>query len=188
MNTIIFRWSGLLMIAGAVLLGIGIVMIAMNPGVGQPISPQASLLLLLSGISLLLALPAMYARQTDKAGWLGLIGHIFLQTGTLMLTFTASTLRLNWVFFLLGIAFTLGLLLTGIATIRAGVYPRWAGILLLAATAGFIFDFFIAEFLPPFAGQAGNAFLGGVLALALAWIGLSVWAGITQPRQAPIHP
>ncbi|MCL4562998.1 MAG: hypothetical protein M1281_20590 [Chloroflexi bacterium] len=47
----------------------------------------------------------------------------------------------NLAAFLPGIALTLGLLLTGIATILAGVYPRWAGILLLAATAGFFFPY-----------------------------------------------
>jgi len=187
----------MLLIVGAVLLGIAIGTIASNPVGNLPFSPQTGLLLLLSAIGLLLALPAMYAGQASTAGWIGLIGHVLLQTGTLLLVFTASTPLLfpslnlsageNWVFFLLGIAFTLGLLLTGIATFRAGVYPRWAGILLLAATAGFLFVFFVAEFLPPWAGQAGNAFLGILLGLALSWIGLSIWTGVSQPSRAPIH-
>jgi hypothetical protein len=75
----------------------------------------------------------------------------------------------------------LGLLLTGIAIIRAGVFPRGAGILLLAATAGFFFDFFVAEFLPPLAGQIGSAVFGILLALALSWIGVSLWSGIVGP-------
>jgi hypothetical protein len=79
------------------------------------------------------------------------------------------------VVFVLGIALTLGLLLTGIATVLAGVYPRGAGILLLVATAGFFFDFFVAEFLTPIAGQLGAAFFGALLGLALAWIGVSLW-------------
>jgi hypothetical protein len=78
--------------------------------------------------------------------------------------------------FVLGISLTLGLLLTGIATIRAGVHPRWAGILLLGATVGFFFVFFIAEFLPPQAGQIGSALLGIILGMSLAWIGLSMCA------------
>jgi hypothetical protein len=83
----------------------------------------------------------------------------------------------NIVVFLLGIALTLGLLLTGIATIRAGIFPRWAGILLLAAMAGFTFDFFVAEFLPPAAGQLGSAIFGILLALSFAWIGVALWMG-----------
>ena len=187
MSEIAFRWSGILMIFGAGLLGIAIVIIAFKPVMDQAFSPGVSFLFLLSSIFLLLALPAMYARQAGAAGWLGLAGHGLLQSGILILVLLASTPILypsfkqasgeNLVLFLLGIALTLGLLLTGIATMRAGVYPRWAGILLLAATFGFFFDFFIAEFLPPLAGQLGSAIFGVLLALALAWIGVSLWVG-----------
>jgi hypothetical protein len=114
-----------------------------------------------------------------------LAGHALLQTGILLLVLLAATPILypaiktpsgeNVVAFLLGIALTLGLLLTGIATIRAGVFPRWVGILLLAATAGFFFDFFVAEFLPPLAGQLGSAIFGTLLAISLAGIGISLW-------------
>src|SRR4029079_18976589 len=83
--------------------------------------------------------------------------------------------------FVLGIALTLGLLLTGIATIRADVFPRWAGILLLAATAGFFFDFFVAEFLPPITGQIGSAIFGILLALAFAWMGVELFMGRLVP-------
>ena len=62
--------------------------------------------------------------------------------------------------FALGIALVFGLLLTGIVTFQAGVFPRPAAALLLAATAGFFFVFFVAEFLPPLAGQLGSALFG----------------------------
>ena len=104
----------------------------------------------------------MYARQADAAGWLGLIGHALLQTGILVLVVLTSPPLLYSSFdlpfeesltgFLLAIALSLGLLLTAIATLRAGVFPRWAGILLLAGTGGFFFGFFIAELLPRLAG------------------------------------
>jgi hypothetical protein len=81
----------------------------------------------------------------------------------------------NLVLFLLGIALVLGLLLTGIATVRAKVYPRGAGIVWLAATAGFFFDFFVAEYLPRVTGQIGSAFFGVLLGLALVWIGIALW-------------
>jgi hypothetical protein len=45
----------------------------------------------------------------------------------------------------------------------------------LAAMAGFFFVFFVAEFLPPAAGQAGTAIFGMLLALGFAWIGLAMW-------------
>jgi len=198
MSEIAFRWSGILLILGAALLGIAIVIISLKPVVNQIFSPGVSLLLLLSSILLLLSLPAMYARQADAAGWLGLAGHALLQTGVLLLVVIAATPILypsfktasgeNLVLFLLGIALTLGLLLTGIATIRAGIFPRGAGILLLAAMAGFFFDFFVAEFLPPLAGQLGSSIFGIILALAFVWIGATLWIGKMGPATGNVIP
>lgn len=187
MSEITFRWSGFLLIVGAALLGTAIVMVSLNPVVNQPLSPRISLLLLLASVFLLLSLPAMYAKQSAASGWLGLAGHTLLQTGILLLVVLAATPLLypavksapgeNLVVFLLGVALTLGLLLTGIATIRANVFPGWAGGLLIAATAGFFFVFFVAEFLPPVSGQMGSTLFGILLTLALAWIGIALWAG-----------
>jgi hypothetical protein len=198
MYEIAYRWSGILLLVGAVLLGAAIVILSLKPVINQVLSPGVSLLLLLSSILLLLSLPAMYASQAKAAGWLGLTGHALLQTGVLLLVVIAATPILypslkaasgeNLVVFLLGIALTLGLLLTGIATIRAGIYPRWAGVLLLAATAGFFFDFFIAEFLPPMAGQVGSAFFGILLALAFVWIGVTLWIGNLGPSIGTVIP
>lgn len=191
MADIALRLGGILLIIGAILLGTAIVMISANPVMNQPLSPRATPLLLLSAILLLLSLPAMYARQAPSAGWLGLAGFALFQTGIVLLVVTAGppllypSLNLipseHLIVFLLGIALTLGLLLTAIATIQANVFPRWAGILLLAATIGFFFDFFIAEFLPPIAGQIGSAFFGILLALALVWIGIALWTGKPAP-------
>jgi len=191
MADIAVRLSGILLIAGAALLGTAIVVVSLNPVVNQPLSPRVSLLFLLSAILLLLSLPAMYAKQAQAAGWLALTGYALLQTGILLLVVLAATPLLypslnqasgeNLVVFLLGIALTLGLLLTGIAIIQADVFPRGAGLLLLAATAGFFFVFFVAEFLPPAAGQLGSAFFGILLALALVWIGITIWMGKPGP-------
>jgi len=186
-----FRWSGISLILGALLFGVAIIVISLKPVINQPLSPAGSLLLLLSAILFLLSLPAMYARQANSAGWLGFIGHILLQSGMLLLIVLAApsliypSLKLipgeNPVTFLLGIALTVGLLLTGIATIRADIFPRMAGILLLVAMAGFFFDFFIAEFLPPVAAQVGSAFFGVLLAFSFIWIGVTLWFGKLGP-------
>lgn len=185
MSETALRLSGLFLIVGAFLLGAAIVKISINPVIGQSLSPSSALLLLLCSILLLVSLPGMYSRQASASGWLGLAGYVLLQAGMVLLVVIASTPILypslkvstveNPAVFLLGIALTLGLLLTGIATIQAGVFPRWSGILLLAATAGFFFVFFVAEFLPPIAGQFGSALFGALLAVSLAWIGFSMW-------------
>lgn len=180
-----FRWSGIFLIVGASLQGVATVILAMQPVMNQPLSPGVSLLFLLAGIFLLLSLPAVYARQANRAGWLGLVGHGLLETGILLWIVLAApplaypSLNLvpgeNALFFFLGIALTAGFLLTGIATIRADVFPRRVGILLLAATFGFFFSFFVAEFLPPAAGQISSAAFALLLALALTRFGLALW-------------
>lgn len=185
MTEIALRGSGALLVVGAALLGSAIVSISLRPVEGQVFSSGVSLLLLLAAVALLLSLPALYARQAGAAGWLGLAGHALLQAGIVLLVVLAATPLLHPalkagapqhpVVFGLGIALTFGLLLTGLATLRAGVFPRGAGLLLLAATAGFFFDFFVAEFLPPLTGQIGSAIFGVLLALALAWMGVMLW-------------
>lgn len=185
MTEIGYRWSSVLLTAGAALLGVVTVIIAFKPVINQPFSPGIARLMLLASILLLLSFPVMYAKQANAAGWLGLTGYLLMQTGIVLLVILAATPILypslnqgsgeNLVLFLLGICLTLGLLLTGIATLHAGVFPRWAGILVLVATAGFFFNFFIAEFLPPITGQVGSAFFGVILAIALAWMGVFLW-------------
>ncbi len=183
-NTAI-RWSGPLLIVGAVLLVAALFIALSTPEITQQLPPLANALMLSASILLLLSLPAMYARQADMAGQLGLIGHVLLQTGVLLFVVVSAPPLLYSSFdrpfensltaFLLGIALSLGLLLTAIATVRAGVFPRWAGILLLIGTAGFFFSFFIAEWLPRLAGQVVGVITNIPLGLALAWIGFSMW-------------
>src|SRR5579859_7417780 len=84
------RLSGIVQILGAALLGVSIVLISFNPVVNQAFSPRVSLLFLLSSLLLLLSLPAMYARQAQAAGWLGLLGYALLQSGVLLLVLVAA--------------------------------------------------------------------------------------------------
>lgn len=179
------HWSGPVLVGGALVLALAIVLISLQPVVGQAISSEVATLLLLSAALLLLSLPAMYAVQADAAGLLGLVAHVLLATGLLLPVVVAATPLLHPsldapigehpLVFVLGIALTLGLLLTGISTFQADVLPRPAAVLLLAATAGFFFVFFVAEFLPPAAGQIGSAVFGILLGLGFAWIGVALW-------------
>jgi len=186
MTSLANRLSGLALIAGAVLLATAIVQLSFKPVVNQLFPASVNWLLLIGSILLLLALPALYTRQAQASGWLGLAGYALLQAGIVLLVVIAAPPLMypaliapsgeNVLAFGLGIALTLGLLLTGLATYRAGVYPRAAGALLLAAMAVFFFDFFVAEYLPPIAGQIGNAGFGVLLALGLAWVGGALFA------------
>jgi hypothetical protein len=178
-------FGGLALIGGAVALGLACVLIALRPVVGQAIGPDAAALLIAAAALLLLGLPAMYAVQAEASGVPGLVAHVLLATGLLLLVIVAATPLLypslgvstieHPIVFGLGIALVLGLLLTGVVTWQAGVLPRPAAGLVLGAMVGFFFVFFVAEFLPPAAGQAGTAIFGVLLALGFAWIGLVMW-------------
>jgi len=182
------RGSGLALVAGALVLGAAIVMESLRLP-GQLRAPWMNLMLLVGSILLMLALPGMYARQSEAAGWPGLVGHVGLSVGMVLVIVEAGAplftpaitgLGESAAAFLLAIALLLGLVLTAIATLRAAVYPRWSGILLGASGVGFLFDFFVAEDLPPIAGPLGGAILGMVMASAFAWIGIAIWRGSGQ--------
>jgi hypothetical protein len=183
--SVAIHWSGPMLAAGALLFGLAIVLISREPVINQVFPPNIAALSLAATALLIVSLPGMYAVQAEAAGVLGLVAHGLLTIGLLLVVVVAAPPLLypslnegsgeNVVVFVLGIALVLGLLLTGIATLQAGVFPRPAAILLLAAMAGFFFVFFIAEFLPPAAGQVGAALFGGLLAFGFAWIGMALW-------------
>ena len=99
------------------------------------------------------------AAPTFVAGWLG------------MFTGSASAIDLGalpvlWT--LTGPIYILGGLLFGIATFRARILPRWAGILLAVGTAiGPVAILFPPEYQPKVAVPVG---------LALAWLGYALWS------------
>jgi len=197
--TAAIQWAGAVLLIGGVSLGLTIVLIARQPVVGVSMGQAIAPVALSSAALLLLALPAVYAVQADAVGTIGLVGHALLSTGLLLVVVVASTPILHPtinapsgehpLLFALGIALAVGLLLTAIATFQAGVFPRPAAALLLAATAGFFFVFFVAEFLPPLAGQLGSAIFGLLLAIGFAWMGIALWLqqlNVTTQGQASV--
>src|SRR5262249_28116051 len=161
------------------------VLVSLGP-TGRYPSPLISLLLLVGSILLMLALPGMYAHQSEAAGWLGLVGHVGLSVGNvLLLGFAVAPLFIPWLTglgaeesvtaFVLALILPLGFILTAVAMLRAAVYPRGAGLLLLAAGVGFLFSFFVAEELPRIAGALIGITWGVSLAFAFTWIGVALW-------------
>lgn len=183
--TTAIQWSGPLLAVGAILFGLATVTAALRPTVQSMLSPEFATLGVLAAAFLVVSLPGMYAAQADAAGPIGLAGYVLLQVGVLLLVaVSAIPLLLPTVTQpfanhpltgLLGVALFLGLLLTSIATLQAGVYPRPAAILLVAGTVGFFFGFFVAEFLPPAPAQLANAVLGLLAPAGLAWCGVALW-------------
>lgn len=157
---------------------------------------------------ILLGLPALHARQSEKTGTLGLVGFVLIFFGLPLVDLIhsvvfATTLPMlvaetspDQAFSVLVAAFSappwailemlgspllaLGVLIYGIATIRARVFPTWSGWFLIGALVLNI----IANFLP----QVGGASYGGIaLYLSLAAFGYVLLNGqqaVTQPAVA----
>jgi len=145
-----------------------------------------------------LGLIGLHLRQKDKAGRLGLIGIVLAVIGSAVTFITSlgfafaipavaaqqaepqppveligSSGPLAWIGVLVLVfifAFVPGYILTGIATARAGVLPRWAGILL---SLGMIV-LFVGEAAPSvvFLRNVG----GVVTGVGLAWLGYALWS------------
>jgi hypothetical protein len=191
MATVALRWSGVALVAAAIVLGTAIALASLRlPGTVPPM-PLGSLLLLVGSMLLMLALPGMYARQAEAAGALGLVGHVLLAVGNVALIGFATAPLFNpsvtgldkeetIVAGLLLLVLPLGFVLTAVATLRAAVYPRWSAILLLAVGVEFLLTFFGPEGLPPIAGQLIGVSWGVSLTLALAWIGVALLRGADQ--------
>lgn len=80
-----------------------------------------------------------------------------------------------------GLAFLIGLIVFGAATMRAGVFPRWAGLLLIVGDVVFG--------LGSFAGSAATIFeiVGALITcVALLWLGLSLLSGGATSQGNPL--
>ena len=123
----------------------------------SPMSLLSSVLGFIGSILVLLGLPGVYARQAGRAGILGVLGFLFVWYVNLyqgvIIPFTSVTIISQmtahlvpqsvtvattpppaWAPFFLAclVGQVLGILLLGIATLRARVFSRWIGWLLIA--------------------------------------------------------
>ena len=184
----LYRLSGLALLLGSLLVVLfAIMQFAVFPGGTPDRSPdrytsplwQPILLLMVLGLLLIVAgLPGMYARQAERAGWLGLVGFALtgfavllfgafsalyalviplLDTHTqLLLTgysdFSANGGRTPPLVVFLLVAFLIlsaGAFLLGLATIRAGVLPHAAGVaLVVAGPAALVIPLSLLLFVP----------------------------------------
>jgi hypothetical protein len=200
-STTLLRLSGVSLLVGAI-LAIVSTLVGMF-GSSDPTSPvaiTAAVIQLIGGIFAVLGLPGIYARQAQRAGVTGLIGLCLIVTCVLMLGVVGSAINALLLPFLathapalinqeppgLGLFFTVGGLLEvvggillGIATMRAAVLPRWAGLLLIVGSlVQFIGDFFNLPIANP-------GFL--LFVLGLAWLGLGVLVAKQSLTDAPVE-
>ena len=180
------RWSGLAAVAGGVLFVVAGLLAFTFPddlveraATGTFVVQQP--LLLLATVLLLLGLFGLYASQSEAAGVLGVVGFLLAFFGTALLSggfwsevFVFSFIPPQspdlieakpWGNLLSSLTFTAGWLVFGIATLRAGVYPRAAAIVLI-----------VGAVVPPSSGSSwlcSSYFFRSPPSLASEWPG---WA------------
>ena len=152
-----------------------------------------------------LALVSLYFRQVEESGRLGFVGFVMAYIGAVLFSSVQFDEALIWrilateapalldltgpmftspgfstIYLLMGVLYILGFVLFGIATIRGGVFPRAAAILLIIGVPLFAAGFLLPQLLRTF---------GAVLAGAgLIWMGLSMRGeesdDVAQPMSA----
>jgi hypothetical protein len=198
------RWSGLAALIGGglfvVLSIIESVLFGNQPDAeaavtGAWIIVQASYLV--AALLALLGLVGLYVDQTQEAGKLGLIGFVLAFVGGIMATGSAWSEAFfgGWLasaapellnaepsgalaagVMLTYVLFTLGWFLFGLASLRAGVLPRGAAVVLMIGALWF-----------PVGDIIGLPFSTVIYGAALAWMGFALWSGtahqplITEP-------
>ena len=190
-STTSYRLSGIALIIGSLLSIIYYLTQTLLNGndlatLTSPLSLISSIIGIIGSILVLLGLPGMYTRQAGRAGMLGLLGFLFIWYVTLfqgvLIPFTtvtfipllaahllsaqfAITPPSTWTAFSLVsmVGEVLGILLLAIATLRARVFPRWIGWLLIATlVVGFVnFVPFFPEALQSLPGIIGSAAMIG---------------------------
>jgi hypothetical protein len=159
--------------------------------------------ILFIGILLIsMGFPGCYLRQAGRAGGLGFAGFVLLWLGLLLGGVSFSVVRLTifpylaqsapkllaegsmpvaaFLLLIIGpvLLLTVGGILLGIATMRARVFPRWAGILLLLSGIISIITFVLP---PSTVGDIIEPVGDGALFLALAWFGYALVAQEKEP-------
>lgn len=194
----LIRWSGLAAVAGGVLIVISDVLNAVlypsEPGSEAMLTSTWFIVQMLGLVALVLitlGLVGMYATQVQQTGTLGLLAFVITFTGMLMV------FGLFWSEPFLGpvvakeapdllsiepsgviaagsilsiMLFALGWLLFGLASLRAGVLPRGAAILMIV---GALLSFVLTSFNLPLWSV--------VLGMAMTWMGYVLWSGIGEP-------
>jgi hypothetical protein len=217
--TTLYRLGGLALMAAFPLLLVGE---AIHPPGEQinylimPIYPVAHVFQLIAWLLLLVGIPAAYAMQAERAGWLGLVGFVLTMlfvvltvdlllweiNGAPRLAANEATKYLVLAgngpqnpggllangalgvvgrFFVLGIITIASAIVFGIATWRAGVFPRWSGVLQIASWPlvviwGPTFALLLKLGFSPFDTLFSPLGFGyGVQFLAYAWLGYAMW-------------
>jgi hypothetical protein len=180
-SSTLLRASGLAgIVCGLVILLQRLVIDTIVPGSPVAIGPFGPVLGLL-------VLTGAYLRQREESGVLGGVAYLvsFVSMGFVAgVDFTRRYILVQLppevvselfmgptrlLFLACGVGFLAGVLLFGISTLRAGVFPRAA---ILLYVVGFV-PYALSPFFPPLVVTAGQS-LG---ALGIIWLGWTLWTG-----------
>jgi hypothetical protein len=197
-STNLIRWSGLAALVGGVLFIVLDLLESLLFG-NLPYAEAAATsswvivegAYIVAAILISLGLVGLYAYQAKAAGTLGLVAFVVAFIGGMMAAGSSwsETFFGAWLaeaapellaadpagalaagVILSYVLFALGWLLFGLASLRAGVLPRGAAVLLLIGAA--IFPVLAALTLP---------FAAVVYGVAVAWMGYALWSGTGEP-------
>ena len=182
----LYRWSG---IVGIIVGVLNVIVELLSERIGQPLD-------LLGNTLGLWVLTALYLRQREASGVFGFIAYAIQSFGMALMigflftqAFVLSGLDAEQKAVVLAgptglvtvIALaivTVGAVLFGIATLRAGVFPKWAALLLMV---GFVMAP-IGAFAPPIVKSTGELVLStGLIGLGYALITGAGYSTSTQP-------
>lgn len=196
-STTLSRLSGISLFVGSLLTIGGSIPNLVTPDAFNTLTVFGSVVNLIGITLIVLGLPGMYLAQAKRAGTLGLIGFILTLCFLLMAGYVGNIIPafLNpfladhallhtpppvglGIFLLVGVLLgVVGGILLGVATIRAALLARWAGVLLIAGMG----VTFFGNFLSPTIGNTGLL----LFLAALAWLGLTLVTARGEERPAP---
>ncbi len=200
----LIRWSGLISILAGVLYALAAILHPVGEDIAAYTSPNwvtAHLVYWVSAILMLFGLVGLYARQVEKTRWLGLVGFvlafigtvfvssIFFMVSTVIPLIAAETPALfdqaatppTGAVLVVVLGFSLGYILFSVATMRAGVLPRWSGLLLIIGVS-----FFMISEAPLFDRTLSHVIVtvgDVVFGLGLAWMGYALWSEKREPAK-----
>ncbi len=194
----LYRASGLALLLGAVLAIISsILFFVFTSGT---LSLVLTWMFASGTVLLLLGLPGIVARQASRAGWLGFAGVLLMILSWLLLAGFTAVLRLiifpwlvvnapqvgtqlfstdqalNMYTYVQLALFVLGGVLLGIATMRARVFSRWAGLLLII---GAVLD--PVGFVSGIVGTVGAV----LVVIGLGWMGYALLTAKGEGEAVP---
>lgn len=140
-----------------------------------PLETTSGLIFFTGSVLTIFALFVIYAAQAQASGLLGLAGFLLAAIGNFV--FLGEGLWGGDVFVIGGGLYALGLILLGIASLKADVFSRWVAWLWIASVVVGIPGFAVQSLMDLFFAAGGV-----VLGAAFMWAGYELWA-----QRAPAH-